>query len=66
MIDSKDFLAAKRHAETEVLVPTGPKVALTGGLDFDDYRLIRERLDKAHAKHPTWFCCTAAHQRALS
>src|SRR5260221_3519454 len=27
MIDSRDFLAAKRRAETEVLVPAGPKVA---------------------------------------
>ena len=28
MIDSRDFLAAKRRAETEVMVPSGPKVAL--------------------------------------
>ena len=32
MIDSRDFLAAKRRAETEVLLPAGPKIALTGGL----------------------------------
>ncbi|MGY4598098.1 hypothetical protein ACVWXL_005844 [Bradyrhizobium sp. GM22.5] len=51
MIDSRDFLAAKRRAETEVLVPVGPKVALTGGLDFDDHHLIWDRLDKVHAKH---------------
>src|SRR6185312_1004163 len=29
MIDSRDFLAAKRRAETEVLLPAGPKIALT-------------------------------------
>jgi hypothetical protein len=52
MIDSHDFLAAKRRAETEVLVPAGPKIALTGGLDFNDHRLIWDRLDKVHAKHP--------------
>jgi YspA, cpYpsA-related SLOG family len=52
MIDSRDFLAAKRRAETEVLLPAGPKIALTGGLDFNDHRLIWDRLDKAHAKHP--------------
>ena len=51
VIDSRDFLAAKRRAETEVLVPVGPKVALTGGLDFDDHHLIWDRLDKVHAKH---------------
>ena len=52
MIDSRDFIAAKRRAETEVMVPPGPKVALTGGLDFNDHHLIWDRLDKVHAKHP--------------
>jgi hypothetical protein len=52
VIDSLDFLAAKRRAETEVMLPPGPKVALTGGLAFNDHRLIWDRLDKVHAKHP--------------
>ena len=52
MIDSREFIAAKRRAETEVMLPAGPKVALTGGLDFNDHRLIWDRLDKVHAKHP--------------
>ena len=52
MIDSRDFLAAKRRAETEVLLPAGPKIAFTGGLDFNDHRLIWDKLDKVHAKHP--------------
>ena len=52
MIDSRDFLAAKRRAETEVMLPAGPKIALTGGLDFNDHHLIWDRLDKVHAKHP--------------
>ncbi len=52
MIDSRDFLAAKKRADNEVLLPVGPKIAVTGGLDFNDHRLIWDRLDKAHAKHP--------------
>ncbi|OAF16936.1 DUF2493 domain-containing protein [Bradyrhizobium neotropicale] len=52
MIDSRDFIAAKRRAETEVMLPKGPKVALTGGLDFNDHKLIWDRLDRVHAKHP--------------
>jgi YspA, cpYpsA-related SLOG family len=52
MIDSRDFLAAKRRAETEVLMPAGPKIVFTGGLDFNDHRAIWERLDTAHARHP--------------
>ncbi|MER9675011.1 DUF2493 domain-containing protein [Mesorhizobium sp. M0208] len=52
MIDSRDFLAARRKAETEVMLPNGPKIALTGGLDFNNHQLIWDVLDKVHAKHP--------------
>ncbi len=52
MIDSRDFLAAKRRAEAEVLLPAGPKVAVTGGADFNDHNLIWAKLDQVHAKHP--------------
>ncbi|MCP6156704.1 hypothetical protein NL403_26530, partial [Klebsiella pneumoniae] len=36
MIDSRDFLMAKKRAEQEVLLPPGPKIVVTGGLDFND------------------------------
>ncbi|WP_088347372.1 MULTISPECIES: DUF2493 domain-containing protein [Rhodomicrobium] len=52
MIDSRDFLAARKRAEQEVLLPPGPKVAFTGGLDFNDHRLIWSKLDQVHAKYP--------------
>jgi hypothetical protein len=52
MIDSRDFLAAKRRAEIEPLLPVGPKIAFTGGIDFNDHRLIWAKLDQVHAKHP--------------
>jgi hypothetical protein len=52
MIDSRDFIAAKRRAETEVLMPAGTKIAFTGGLEFNDHNAIWDRLDKVHAKHP--------------
>ncbi|MGH7022462.1 MAG: DUF2493 domain-containing protein [Caulobacteraceae bacterium] len=52
MIDSRDFLAARRRAETEVMLPAGPKIAFTGGFDFNDHRLIWDRLDRVRAKHP--------------
>jgi hypothetical protein len=51
MIDSRDFIAARRRAEAEVMLPSGPKIALTGGLEFNDVALIWDRLDKVHAKH---------------
>ena len=52
MIDSRDFLAARKRAETEVMLPAGPKIAFTGGLDVTDHRLIWDTLDKVNAKHP--------------
>ncbi|WP_430450335.1 DUF2493 domain-containing protein [Rhodophyticola sp.] len=51
MIDSRDFLAAKKRADTEVHLPAGTKIAFTGGMDFNDHRLIWDTLDKVHAKH---------------
>src|ERR1700753_4067230 len=51
MIDSRDFIAAKRRAEVDAMLPPGPQIALTGGLEFNDVALIWDRLDKVHAKH---------------
>jgi len=52
MIDSRDFLAARRRVEAEVMLPPGPKVVVTGGLDFNDHGLIWAKLDQVQAKHP--------------
>lgn len=52
MIDSRDFLAARRRAETQVMLPPGPRIAFTGGTEFNDHRLIWNTLDKVRAKHP--------------
>ena len=52
MIDSRDFLAAKRRVALEPLTPAGPKVAFTGGLDCNDHRSIWDALDTARTKYP--------------
>lgn len=52
MIDSRDFLMAKKRADQEVLLPPGPKIVVTGGLDFNDHQLIWAKLDQVHEKHP--------------
>jgi len=52
MIDSRDFLAAKRRGDSEIMLPPGPKVAFSGGHDFNDHHLIWGRLDQVHTKHP--------------
>ncbi|GAC1487543.1 MAG: DUF2493 domain-containing protein [Acetobacteraceae bacterium] len=52
MIDSREFLSAKRRAETEVMLPPGPKVAFTGGYECNDHTAIWAALDRVHGKHP--------------
>jgi hypothetical protein len=52
VIDSRDFIAAKRRAETEVHLPPGPKVAFAGGIACNDHDRIWDALDKVLAKHP--------------
>jgi len=51
MIDSREFLAARRRADTELLVPAGVRIAFTGGTDCSDHTRIWEALDKIRAKH---------------
>ncbi|MFC4726101.1 DUF2493 domain-containing protein (plasmid) [Glycocaulis abyssi] len=51
MVDSRDFLAARRRADAAVMMPTGTRIAFTGG-DTDQHRDIWARLDQVHAKYP--------------
>ena len=52
MIDSRDFLQARRRAETEVLLPKGAKIAFAGGVECNDHHRIWAALDRVRAKHP--------------
>ena len=52
VIDSRDFLQARRRAETEVLLPKGVKIAFAGGVDCNEHHRIWAALDRVHAKHP--------------
>nr|MBW0150804.1 DUF2493 domain-containing protein [Phenylobacterium sp.] len=51
MIDSRDFIAARKRAENEVMLPAGAKVAFTGGTEFNDHQAIWAALDRVWAKH---------------
>lgn len=51
MIDSRDFLAARKRAETEVLLPKGTLIAITGGADYLDHQRVWSALDRVFAKH---------------
>jgi hypothetical protein len=52
VIDSSEFLAARRRADTEMLTPAGTRIAFTGGTDCNDHQRISEALDKIRTKHP--------------
>ena len=52
LIDSRDFLAARRRAETEVLLPAVPRIAFAGGIDCNDTDRIWATLDRVRTKHP--------------
>ncbi|MFY9294870.1 MAG: DUF2493 domain-containing protein [Methylorubrum rhodinum] len=52
MVDSRDFLNARRRLKAEILVPQGTLIAFTGGQDYQDVDRIWSLLDKVRAKHP--------------
>ncbi|WP_180902487.1 DUF2493 domain-containing protein [Martelella soudanensis] len=52
VIDSRDYLARKRHEEKEIYCPTGTKIAFTGGADYQDHEAIFHVLDQTYKKYP--------------
>lgn len=52
VIDSRDYLARKRHEEKEIYCPAGTKIAFTGGADYQDHDAIFHVLDQTHKKYP--------------
>src|SRR5216684_2500381 len=51
VIDSREFINAKRRADTQLLLPTGTRIAFTGGTECNDHQRIWSVLDRVHAKH---------------
>ena len=52
LIDSRDFLSAKRRAETEIMLPQGTRIAFSGGAECNDHKRIWDALDKTLARYP--------------
>jgi len=50
MIDSRDYLAAKKYADTNVMIPPGTRVVVSGGPDFQDHNLLYAALDEVKAR----------------
>jgi hypothetical protein len=51
VIDSRDFVAAKRTADIRPLSPVGTRIGFAGGLDCNDHETIWNVLDRVRAKH---------------
>lgn len=52
MIESRDFVSAKRRAENETHCPKGTRIAFAGGAEFQDYRVVWRILDATKVKYP--------------
>ena len=52
VVDSRDYVSAKRRAETEVFLPKGTKVACVGGRNYNDHIRIWAVLDEVRAEYP--------------
>lgn len=66
LIDSRDFIAGRKRAETQVMLPAGPKVAFTGGADVNEHKPYGPRSTGCTPSTPTWCCCTEVCPRAPS
>jgi hypothetical protein len=51
MIDSREFINARRRADAQVLLPKGTRIAFGGGVDCNDHNRIWAVLDKVQTKH---------------
>jgi hypothetical protein len=51
MIDSREFINARRRADAELLLPKGTRIAFAGGVECNDHDRIWAVLDKVQSKH---------------
>lgn len=52
VVDSRDFINARRYADQQVLMPPGTRIYVSAGTDYNDVDRIWAALDKVHDKHP--------------
>jgi len=52
VLDSRDFIAAQKQRKQQLFIPAGTKIALSGGLDYNDHHSIWNALDTIYKKYP--------------
>ena len=66
MIDSRDFLAAKRRSEIEPMLPTGTRIAFTSGPAYQITTASGPCSTRFSPNIQTWYCSTAEIRPAAS
>ncbi len=62
-VEAVDFLKARANDRKEAHNPTGPLVVFSGGHQWEDHRLIWDRLDSIRARIPSMTLCTTAQHK---
>lgn len=52
VIESREFVNARRYADGQLLLPPGERIYVSGGADYDDHREVWRVLDDVHSRHP--------------
>lgn len=63
VIAATDFLAARRQRRIDAHAPSGPVVVFSGGQQWEDYRLIWERLDQIKRRLPAMVLATTGQDK---
>ena len=52
VVDSRDFVNARRWTDSRLLLPPGQRIYVSGGADYNDHRKVWQVLDDVHSRHP--------------
>lgn len=51
VIESREFVNARRWTDSQLLLPPGERIYVSGGTDYNDHRRIWLVLDQIHSRH---------------
>lgn len=51
VIESREFVNARRWTDSQLILPPGERIYVSGGADYADHRKVWEVLDDVHSRH---------------
>jgi len=63
LIDSRDYIAAKRRADISLMAPQGTMIVVSGGADYKDHNLVCEKLKAIVDKCPDMIVVTGGNDK---